>query len=272
MIIKIGQFDITECWDGIFYKKLSRYPCITDWEIQTVLDFERYERDNGRECPIEAEKGILRAIDDYRPVYEKGVRLSPPDRITECTACPVYGGCMTDLVCHTAAPENAVKILDCGRILSAVRARRLSAKELRSEKRNAANDPEDYFDYVMFAWGNCQAGDRLVVERRLGRFPKVEDLAAGFVPGVRFFFKYRDLVRHPRAVFDGFLPVKVKNEVVLRDWVTAIVSPGIHRGLLEPHIPEGLRTRTFFLGSAGKDVWEWSRAAYEFARDVSETK
>lgn len=25
MFIKIGQFDITECWDGVLYKKLSQY-------------------------------------------------------------------------------------------------------------------------------------------------------------------------------------------------------------------------------------------------------
>ena len=42
MLIRIGQFDITECWDGVLHKKLSRYPRITDWEIQTVLDFIRY--------------------------------------------------------------------------------------------------------------------------------------------------------------------------------------------------------------------------------------
>ena len=39
MLIRIGEFDITECWDGVFYKKLSRYPEITAWEIQTVLDY-----------------------------------------------------------------------------------------------------------------------------------------------------------------------------------------------------------------------------------------
>ena len=42
MLIKIGEFDFTECWDGIFYKKLSGFPKITDWEIQTILDFIRY--------------------------------------------------------------------------------------------------------------------------------------------------------------------------------------------------------------------------------------
>lgn len=36
MLIRIGQFDITECWDGVLYKKLSRYPQISAWELQTV--------------------------------------------------------------------------------------------------------------------------------------------------------------------------------------------------------------------------------------------
>ena len=39
MLIRIREFEITECWDGVFDKKLSRYPEITAWEIQTVLDF-----------------------------------------------------------------------------------------------------------------------------------------------------------------------------------------------------------------------------------------
>ena len=66
MLIRIGKFDITECWDGVFYKKLSRYPEITAWEIQTVLDFIRYEKDNGRTCTIEADRKIINAIDRYR--------------------------------------------------------------------------------------------------------------------------------------------------------------------------------------------------------------
>jgi hypothetical protein len=50
MLIKIGEFECTECWDGVFYKKLANYPVITEWEIQTVLDFEHYEKQNGRDC------------------------------------------------------------------------------------------------------------------------------------------------------------------------------------------------------------------------------
>ena len=151
MVIKIGDFDITECWDGVFYKKLSQYPNITIWELQTVLDFIQYEEANGRKCDIQAETFIIDAIDRYRPVYERGDRISPPEIIEECTACPKYKGCMTDYVCHTSSVENAIKIFDSGSLLSPVRARNISAAELAKEKRNAANDPEDYFDYIMFA-------------------------------------------------------------------------------------------------------------------------
>ena len=31
MLIKIGGFEFTMVWDGVFYKNLSDYPNITDW-------------------------------------------------------------------------------------------------------------------------------------------------------------------------------------------------------------------------------------------------
>ena len=80
-----------------------------------------------------------------------------------------------------------------GKLLSALNARGVSVEELMSEKRNAANDPADYFEYVMLQWGNCQAGDRLVMERELEHFPDEEDLSVNFNPGVRFYFRYDKL-------------------------------------------------------------------------------
>ena len=109
MKIKIGNFDCTECWDGVFYKKLSAFPKITDWEIQTVLDFIAYEKLYGRECQIEASDEIISQIEQFKS--QNKMRLSAPAKITECTACPTYKGCMTDFVCHTSPVENAVKIL-----------------------------------------------------------------------------------------------------------------------------------------------------------------
>lgn len=268
MYIKIGEFEFTECWDGVLYKKLSNYPEISEWEIQTVYDFMKYEEDNGRDSDIEADPAILKTIKDYKPTYEAGVRVATPEKITECIACPKYKGCMTDFVCHTASIEDAKSILESGKLLSAVRARKKSAQELKSESRNAANDPEDYFDYVMFAWGNCQAGDRLVMERKLGRFPEERDLSEDFTPGVRFFFKYDKLAEHPDRVFEGVLPFKIKHEVILKDWVHAIIIPENYKNELESHIPSDLQDKVYYAQNDCKDIWEWSEKVYEFARQI----
>ena len=269
MLIRIGQFDCTECWDGVFYKKLSDYPRITEWEIQSVLDFMEYEKDNGRECIIEADKSVEDAIEAYKTTYNTGKRIPVPPLITECTACPSYKGCMTDFVCHTSPIVNAVKILKCGKLLSPIIARNMPAKELKAEKANAANDPEDFFEYIMFAWGNCQAGDRLVMERKLGRFPTEEDLSIRFTPGVRFFFFFDKLIKHPNAVFDGVLPLKIKNEVVLSDWVHAVVVPEEYREITENCVPETLRSRVFYIANDCRDIWEWSAKVYEFVKCIA---
>ena len=263
MKIRIGRFDCSECWDGVFYKALSRYPEITSWEIQTVLDFIRYEEDNGRSCTIEAEQKILEAIESARGEYETGIRIPPPAKIEECTACPKYRGCLTEFVIHATSLENAVKIFDQGRLLSPVLARNRTAEELAEEPRNAANDPEDYFQYIMFAWGNCQAGDRLVNERRLGRFPDERDLSEGFVPGIRFCFRYEDLIRHPYAVFEGVLPMKVRDEVILKDWLYAAIVPESFRKAIEPHVSDDLKSRVHYLRHEGEDIWKWSEKAYD---------
>ena len=265
MLIMINRFEFTECWDGVLYKNLSDYPNITDREIQSVLDFIAYEEMHGRSCVIEADETIIRAIERFR-AEKRTERVPMPEKLTECTACPKYRGCMTDLVCHTSPVENAVKIFDCGSLLSPVIARGMTAAELVREKRNAANDPEDYFHYVMFAWGNCQAGDRLVMERRLGRAPDESELGAGFAPGVRFFFRYDALKQHPGAVFDGVLPMKIRDEVVLADWVHAVIVPECHRSEIFPHIPDGLKDKVHFLDSAGLNIWEWSERVYEYAK------
>ncbi len=44
MLIKIGDFECTEVWDGVFYKKLSDYPNISDWEMRTLIEFIEYEK------------------------------------------------------------------------------------------------------------------------------------------------------------------------------------------------------------------------------------
>lgn len=268
MQIKIGNFEITEVWDRVFYKKLSNFPNITDWEIRTILDFMDYENSNGR--PIKPEEircenlQILQFIKNAvrNKTYYKNI--SPPEKITECTACPTLKGCMTKFVLHTTSIENAIKIFSCGKLLSAVNARKLPACILENESRNAANDPKDYFDYIMFSWGNCQAGDRLVMERKLNRFPDDKDLSVDFTPGVRFYFEYDKIIKHPNATFDGVLPLKIRDELILADYIFAIIIPQAEESLLLPYIPKDLENKVHFIKNDCHDIWEWTEKVYHY--------
>lgn len=263
MLIKIGNFDYTEVWDGVFYKKLSRYPNVTDWEIRTLIEFTQYEERYGRECKLECEdKKLLDEIHKKMSERDKYIATPRPNLITECTACPVRKGCVTEFVCHTTSPENAIKIFQSGKLLSARLARNVPIEQLICESRNAAHDPADYFEYVMLAWGNCQSGDRLVMERKLGRFPNEEDLSANFTPGIRFYFRYDELTKHPACCFDGVLPMKIKDGIDLAEWVYAVVVPETLRKNVENAVPLQWQNRVVYLENDCKDIWEWAEKAY----------
>ena len=259
MLIKIDDFEFTEVWDGVLYKKLSGYPQITDWEVRTLAEFMAYEKMYGRECSVECEdKELLSQLMEKLKQPEKYLQIPRPALLTECTACPYRKGCVTEFVCHTTSAENARKILECGSLLSAIKARNVPVEELMAEARNAAKDPADYFEYIMLSWGNCQAGDRLVMERKLGRFPNEQDLSKDFTPGVRFYFRYEDLAKHPRRVFDGVLPMKIKDEIILKDWLYAMVIPvGV-----ELAVPDCLKDRIIYVDNDCRDIWDWSEKVY----------
>lgn len=264
MLIKIDNFEFTSVWDGVFYKKLSKFPAISDWEKRNIIEFVEYEASYGRDCNVECENASTLAEIHHALQNRDAYRNVPrPALITECTACPVRKGCVTEFVCHTTSIENARKILECGSLLSAVKARKVPVEELMAEPRNAANDPADYFEYIMLAWGNCQAGDRLVMERKLGRFPNEQDLSRDFTPGVRFYFRYEDLAKHPGRVFDGVLPMKIKDEIILKDWLYAMIIPEELREMIGPSIPEELADRIVYVENDCQDIWDWSEKVYQ---------
>ena len=175
---------------------------------------------------------------------------------------------MTDLVCHTVSLENAISILKSGSLLAAVNTSKLPDTVSQQEDRHTANDPTDFFHYVMFSWGNCPAGDRLVMERKLGRSPSPDEMGAGFTPGVRFYFKYDDLDKHPQAVHDGLLPIKVKDEVKLADYVYMIIIPSEYKERIMEVLPKKLSDRAFCLSHDKLDVWQWSEKVYSFVHEM----
>lgn len=268
MIINIANHECTELWDGIFYKALSNFPEISEWEMKNIIDFINYEKLNGRETKIVSDKDdILQYVKRKITNGDKYKNVSKPDKITECTACR-QNGCLTRFLCHTAPIENAIKIFECEKLLSAVKARKMPAEKLKREPRNAANDPIDFFDYVMFSWGNCQAGDRLVMERKMNRLPTEEDLSIYFTPGIRFYFDYDCLDKHPNAIHDGFLPLKVKHEIRLDEYVYAIIIPQDYKEQIENIVPKYLRNKVYYLENDCRDIWEWSEKVFNFVDDL----
>lgn len=263
MLIKVGKFEFTAVWDGVLYKNLSDYPRISDWELRNIMEFVEYEQAHGRTCRIECEdSAVLERVHSVLEDRERYRKVPRPALQTECTACPCRKGCVTEFVCHTTSPENAVKIFESGKLLSALRARGVPVEVLMGESRNAANDPADYFEYIMLSWGNCQAGDRLVMERKKGRFPDEQDLSVAFTPGVRFYFRYDELATHEGRMFDGVLPMKIKDEIDLNKWMRAMIIPMGLKEELECKVPEYLKDRVIYVENDCKDIWDWSEKVY----------
>ena len=188
---------------------------------------------------------------------------SVPEKITECTACK-QKGCLTEFVCHTTSIENAKSILACGKILSAIKAWGKTGDELAKEPGNAAGDPPDFFENIVFAFGNCQAGDRIVMERNLNRMPTEQDLSIDFQPGVRFYFIHSDISNHPNYLYDGFDPAKIKDEIILSEYLFACIIPKEHEGEFRNIIPTGLLDKVFYIDNDCKDIWDWSDKVYNF--------
>ena len=271
MKLQIGQYEFSEVWDNIYYKKLSDYPNVSDWEMKNIIQFMEYEAQYGRTTYVEADDPkIKNTIFEKLKAKEKYFHVSRPNKITECTACPYRKGCITEFVCHTAPLENAKNIFRSGKLLAAIHARKLPAEVLMKEERNRAHDPADFFHYVMFAWGNCQAGDRLVMERKMNRLPTEEDLSVHFTPGVRFYFKYDEIAQHPQATFDGFLPIKVLDEVDLAKWVYAIIIPKNYQEELVELIPNQLTEKVHYIENDCKDIWDWSEKVYTYVEKLSQ--
>ena len=264
MQINIANHDYTIVWDGVYYFAMSDYPNITPWELKKIITFIDYERKHGRETEILCEDEKIQAsIRDAITNPEALFHVSVPVKITECTACKQHG-CLTKFVCHTATAENAMHILASGKLLSAVKVFGKTGDELVLDKRNTIGDPADYFEYIMFAWGNCQAGDRLVMERSLGRNPTDEELEKSLTPGVRFYFRHEDIIRHPGYVFDGYHPAKIKDELELSDNLYACIVPEQYRSELMNHVKSEIANRVFYLPQDGLGVWDWAEKVYDF--------
>lgn len=290
VIVTIADYDYSLSWrEGSnetmrhYQCSFSHYPEPSDWELRHLNEYLLYEIDHNRRIAlwfenVQTDKVVKDSINQFFKYEVIGLSafvksklltqrervIDIPPKLTHCQACHEKG-CMTGLVCHVTSVRAAAKILQSGVILSACKARKESGRILALEARNAAGDPPDYFEYVMFTFGNCTAGDRLVMERTLGRFPTDKDLTDNFCPGVRFYFRYTELVDHAGFCSDGYHYCKIKDSLDIKQYLVVVIAPrAAESDLLKATSPKLKKYLMFLDHTKYRDLWLWSHRAYEF--------
>lgn len=243
---------------------LEKYPEITEWELSQLISLVVYESKHERKLAFwfgnsSIEEAFIKAINkpqEYSFIY-------PPEYIDICKACK-QGHCITKYVCHTTGVENAKQIFESGKILSYAKTKNLSLNQIAKEPINFAGDPPDFFQYVMFNWGNCFLGDRVVTERKLGRMIFEEDLKKFYSPDVKFYFKYDELINNKNAVFDGYHPIKIKDSVSLYDNFMLCAIPVEYKETMKNTIPRDLRNKIIYVDrELCTNIWDWADRAYK---------
>ena len=264
MIVKVCNSDYSLQWDGIYQFALKNYPQIQEWELEKLAKFIAYEQDHRRQTIMECEDLELNIqIHDYLQEHS----FFPPYRPSHHLVASTYDiqrKLVTSNYCsHTCTVEVARSIFQTGKLMSAVKVFGKSGAELVTDSRNAASDPADYFDYIMFGWSNTTSGYRLAMERLLGRAPSEEELQEKFIPGVSFHFLYEELIQAPGYMFDGYHVAKIKDMLNLFSELYICIIPTHNKSQFENIIPTKIQDRVHYLDYAGEDLEEWTKKVYQ---------
>ena len=299
LVVTIRDYDYSLSW-GVSDSNLRHYQCSfsnylnpTERDLQDLNEYCLYELSHGRKVPIWIEDARVRHVvgNSVRTFFAPGMEdidsfiqtsllsqrdrmlaLPQVDKLTRCQFC-IDKGCMTDLVCHATSIETARRIVDSGRILSACKASQVPGEKLASDPRNAAGDPPDYFEYVMFSAGNCPGPDKLVYERIIGRSPSWEEFEENFQPAVKFFFRSLDLIMHPDFCCDGYHRIKIRDEIALEPLLLVVIIPEGLAGstdLIESANKRELAAKVVSRDFSGYGPKEWAHLTYLVARQFAD--
>ena len=243
MILNISNHKPTVIERGVYYFNLSNYAHINTIELSKIRMFINYEKSYGRETEIICEdEAVIAAINNA----DSHKFMEPTEDL---------------FVYHATNLEAAQKILSTGKLLSATKAYKKTGEELAHEKRDSLwNDPPDYFEYIMFCWGSSMTGDYVVSSE-----DNEGDMENGmFNAGVRFYFRYNDLIQHPKCAFDGYHPIKIKSEIVLTDYLIACIVPKQFKNELEGYVMSLLVSRVHCLAQNELKLLDWNEKVSDF--------
>lgn len=253
MILNIAKHEsIVGIQNGVYYFNLPNYPHMSENELKIAVAFIMYEKTYKRQTEIVCNDNQIKTI------------------INNAAAHPETIGCFslpeaTEFVYHATGINSAQKILSCGKLLSAVKVYNKTGEELAYEKRETPwNDPADFFEYIMFCNGDDMTGDYVVLSEN---FPNDDDLRTGsFDAGVRFYIRSNDIIRHPGQVFDGYHPAKVKDEIILSDYLFACIVPEQYKENMDNSILPILDSKVHYLSQRGMTLPEWNDKVYSYIK------
>jgi CO dehydrogenase/acetyl-CoA synthase beta subunit len=56
--------------------------------------------------------------------------------------------------------------------------------------------------------------------------------------------------------------MKIKDEVILKDWIYKIVIPQKLKPTIEKYIPQNLTDKIIYIKNDCRDIWEWSEKVF----------
>jgi len=65
-------------------------------------------------------------------------------------------------------------------------------------------------------------------------------------------------------VFDGYHPAKIKDELVLSDYMYACIIPEHYRNEIKELIQPEIADKVYYFPQNGLGLWDWSEKVYEF--------
>ena len=250
MTINLSKDNVGVIERGVYYFALSDEQDITISELKDILAFIKYEKMYGRETKIACQNENILATVNHA--------ILNPETI-ENAVLPAHGA----FIYHATSIEAMKKILSSGKLLSAVKVYGKTGSELALNKSDSTwNDPADYFEHIMFCWGDNPTGDYVVLSEN---FPNENDLIKGnFNAGIRFYFRYEDMCHHPGYTDDGYHATKIKDEIVLSDYFYACIVPEQYRNELKEYDFPQLMSKVHYLPQKGLGLAEWNEKAYDF--------
>ena len=252
MILEIVNDNELIIKNNIYHFGLEKYPQIQEWN--NILAFLCYEKARGMELEIVCEHEEILSLVQDAALKLKGTEYIPP--IAES---------IEEFVYHATDVYAAGKILASGKLLSATQVYGKTGEDIAFERRECEwKDPADFYEYIMFGWGTHLVGDYVVLSEK---FPCEEDMLKGnFDAGVRFYFKYEDIVKHKGHIFDGYHAIKVKDEVILSDYLFACIVPEQYREQIDNCVPKEFLAKIHYLPQKGLSLKAWNDKVIEYIK------